>query len=149
MPFRKEDIQAAAWRMIAQANPTDRPLVTFVATTGRTGWLGEVGGLLSGVVATLTLFSRRMYTITLTEQAVVFIKTGQFTTDLKYIKWAIPRAQAAASVGEVRIDPLRDRWIAFTLPGKRKPNRLTADRQFDGEMRYFVSMLTNPSQMGR
>ncbi|MDT0343235.1 hypothetical protein [Streptomyces litchfieldiae] len=148
MALSKESIQAEAWRMIAQANPTDRPLVTFVATTGRMAWLTNLGGFFSAVLDTFTLLTQRKYTITLTEQAVVFIRTGQVTFKLKNITWVIPWSQAAASLGEVRIDPMRDRWITFKLPGRRTANRLTADRQFDGEMRYFVSMLTNPGQMG-
>jgi hypothetical protein len=132
--IRKSTMQEQVAQAIAEINPTDRPIVTFHTMAGMSPYL-------LSLVGTIGQAFIKYYFVTLTEQAVVFHRASRMSNRPKELVVAIPRAQAAAGLGQVKPATL---WshLYYQLPNEPKPSRLNVHRIWRSEMETFVSALT-------
>ncbi|SDN85636.1 hypothetical protein [Actinacidiphila guanduensis] len=134
MAIRKSTMQEQVAQAIAQINPADRVIVTFHTVTGPSPWL--INSL--GVIAQAFV---KYYFVTVTDQAVVFHKAGRMSARPKELVAAIPRAEAAHLVSDVRRAAI---WssLKFQLPGEAKPTRLNVGRYWRAELDQWVPAVT-------
>ncbi|WP_433889763.1 hypothetical protein [Streptomyces sp. CA-111067] len=134
MAIRKSTMQEQVAQAIAQINPADRPIATIHTVTGPSPYLTNLFGLIAQAFV-------KYYFVTVTEQAVVFHKAGRMSARPKELVAAIPRAEAAALVTDVRRGAL---WssLRFQLPGEPKPTRLNVARYWRAELDQWVPTVT-------
>ncbi|MFE1577002.1 hypothetical protein [Streptomyces fradiae] len=139
MAIKKATIQQQVAEALAQANPADRPLVTIQAVAGPSVWLMSMLGLIGQLFLTY-------YFVTVTEQAVVIHKADRLTNRPNEIVYALPPAQVAGAIGDIRRNTL---WSSFRfrLPGQAQPTRMNVHRQWRDEMDHLLTLLTgtNPA----
>ncbi|MBD0740472.1 hypothetical protein [Streptomyces sp. CBMA29] len=134
MAIRKSTMQEQVAQAIAEINPGDRPIATIHTVTGPSPWLINSLGLIAQAFV-------KYYFVTVTEQAVVFHKAGRMSSRPKELVAAIPRAEAAGLVSEVKRNAL---WssLKFQLPGEPKPTRLNVARYWRTELDQWVPAVT-------
>ncbi|MFJ4319564.1 hypothetical protein ACIP46_30385 [Streptomyces lavendulae] len=132
MAIKKATIQQQVAAALAQANPTDRPIVTIQAIAGPSVWLMSMLGLIGQAFLTY-------YFVTVTEQAVVLHKASRMSNRPQEIVFAIPPAQAVGTVTDVDRNAL---WSSFRmmLPGQVKPTRMNVHRIWRDEMDQVVAL---------
>ncbi|MEU8500869.1 hypothetical protein AB0C86_29715 [Streptomyces lavendulae] len=138
MAIKKATIQQQVAAALAQANPTDRPIVTIQAIAGPSVWLMSMLGLIGQAFLTY-------YFVTVTEQAVVLHKASRMSNRPQEIVFAIPPAQAVGTVTAVDRNAL---WSSFRmmLPGQVKPTRMNVHRIWRDEMDQVVALLNGQPQ---
>lgn len=134
MAFKRAMIQQQVAAAIAQANPTDRPIVTIQAVAGPSVWLMNMLGLIGQSFLTY-------YFITVTEQAVVVHRASRMSNRPQEITFAIPSAQAGGMVGEIKRNAI---WSSFRFqfPGQPQPTRMNVHRIWRNEMDHLLGLLT-------
>lgn len=134
MAIKKATIQRQVAEALAQANPTDRPIVTIQAVAGPSVWLMSMLGIIGQAFLTY-------YFITLTEQSVVVHKASRMSNRPQEIAFALPPAQVGAMIGDVRRNTI---WSSFRvlLPGQTQPTRMNVHRIWRGEMDHLLGLLT-------
>ncbi|MGW1636892.1 hypothetical protein [Streptomyces lavendulae] len=138
MAIKKATIQQQVAAALAEANPTDRPIVTIQAVAGPSVWLMSMLGLIGQAFLTY-------YFVTVTEQAVVLHKASRMSNRPQEIVFAIPPAQTVGTVTDVNRNTL---WSSFRmmLPGHVKPTRMNVHRIWRDEMDQVVSLLNGQPQ---
>lgn len=134
MAIKKATIQQQVAQALAEANPTDRPVVTIQAVAGPSVWLMSMLGLIGQAFLTY-------YFITLTEQSVVIHKASRMSNRPREIAFALPPAHVGAMIGDVRRNAV---WSSFRvlLPGQQQPTRMNVHRIWRGEMDHLLGLLT-------
>ena len=134
MAIRKSTMQEQVAAAIAQINPADRPIATIHTVTGPSPYFVNLFGVIAQAFV-------KYYFVTVTEQAVVFHKAGRMSARPKELVAAIPRAEAAALVSDVKRGAL---WssLRFQLPGEPKPTRLNVARYWRAELDQWVPAVT-------
>ncbi|MEU8772248.1 hypothetical protein [Streptomyces sp. NPDC048606] len=138
MAVKKATIQQQVADALAQANPTDRPIVTIQAVAGPSVWLMSMLGLIGQAFLTY-------YFVTVTEQAVVLHRASRMSNRPQEIVFAIPPAEAVGTVSEIKRNAI---WSSFRmqLPGQAAPTRMNVHRNWRGEMDQLLGLLGGQSQ---
>jgi hypothetical protein len=132
--IRKSTMQEQVAEAIKQIAPDDRPVVTIHTITGPSPWLMSQLGVLGQ-------FFVKYYFITVTDQAVVFHKASRMSNRPKELAFAIPRAEGAKLITDVR---RRTLWSSFhfLIPGDTKPTRINVQRYWRKELDELVAALS-------
>ncbi|MYW06527.1 hypothetical protein [Streptomyces sp. SID3343] len=133
MAMRKKTMQKQIAEAVAQANPSDQPIVTMYAVTGS----NPMFMAFLGVIWTLMI---TQYFFTVTQQAVVIHRASKLTTRPKEVVHVLAHAQAASLISDVR---LKSPWSSFRIlfPGERETTRLNVPRVWRAELEYALNFM--------
>ncbi|MEU9116553.1 hypothetical protein AB0D04_33590 [Streptomyces sp. NPDC048483] len=140
MAMRKGTMKEQVSAAIAQQNPGDQALATFVSITGPTPWLMAALGFIGQMMV-------KYYFVTVTQQAIVLHRIHRLNNRPQEVTHAIPRDQAQGAFSDVKLNPL---WssVRLALPGEAAPVRLNVHRLWRTELEQVLSMVGGAPQQG-
>ncbi|MFF4951881.1 hypothetical protein [Streptomyces chattanoogensis] len=132
MAMRKSTMKEQVSASIAQQNPGDQALETFVSITGPSPWLMAALGFVGRMMV-------KYYFVTVTQQAIVVHRMHMFNNRPQEITHVIPRDQAQGAFSDVKLNPL---WssVRMALPGEAAPVRLNVPRLWRTELEQVLAM---------
>ncbi|MBC2878574.1 MULTISPECIES: hypothetical protein [Streptomyces] len=133
MPVRKATIQEHVGRAVAEANPSDRPVVTVYGISGPSP-------VAMAFLSSVWIFFVDTYFVTFTQQALLFHRAGKLSSRPRELVLALPHDQARHLVSDVRMGSL---WSSFRflMPGREKPTRINVNRPWRPELDQLLRVL--------
>ncbi|KPC66335.1 hypothetical protein [Streptomyces chattanoogensis] len=138
MAMRKSTMKEQVSAAIAQQNPGDQALATFVSITGPTPWLMAALGFVGQMLV-------KYYFVTVTNQAIVLHRMHRLNQRPQEITHVIPRDQAQGAFTDVNLNPL---WssVKLALPGEAAPVRLNVHRLWRTELEQVLATVGGAPQ---